>query len=70
MQTNRAIGKITQTTNIYRILVLSLHIVVCFPWPIAVKALLHGFEPYILCFTCVLNVPRSYVPVLLSLIHI
>ena len=37
---------------------------VCFP--IVIDALQHGFNPDI-CFTCVVNVPRSYVPVHLAM---
>ena len=39
--------------------------VVCFP--IVVKALLYGFDPYIYRFPCNVTVPRSHVPVLLAM---
>ena len=34
---------------------------------IVVKALLHDVDPYMLCFPCVVNVPRSHMPVLLAM---
>ena len=69
VQVKCALGKaILHKLPIYNeyVLVLSLHIIwldlLCFP--IVVKALLHGLDPYIFRFTCVVSVPRSYVTLL------
>ena len=40
---------------------------ICGCFPIVVKAVLHDFDRYLKRFTCVVNMPRSYVPVLLAM---
>ena len=72
MQVKRAIGKVTlQKLPIYSeylclCRVSTIFCIICC-FPNVVKALLYGFDTYIKCFTCVVNFPRSHVPVLLAM---
>ena len=73
MQVKRAIGKaILHKLPIYNEFmclcsVSTLFCMICGCFPIVVKALLHDFDRYIKRLTCVVNMPRSYVPVLLAM---